>query len=175
VDRLRRLGRSGVLRARDQRQGSGARSGRCLKRDGLGQSEAGGDAMQAHLRTVRGQTPAASATASGVCPLATCPYNPLSTKRREPGILVHVHPVLPRIAEASQLQLPRPGPDGQPSGSLQLDCYGAAVRQLPHTMIKCERQRAPHHCHAGLYVISGDRCYPRRADRGRFGIPLSHA
>ena len=40
VDRLRRLGRGGILRARDQRQGSGARSGRRLKPDGLGQSEA---------------------------------------------------------------------------------------------------------------------------------------
>jgi hypothetical protein len=46
VDRLRRLGRGDILRARDQRQGSGARSGRRLKPDGLGQSEAGSDAMQ---------------------------------------------------------------------------------------------------------------------------------
>jgi hypothetical protein len=47
----------------------------------------------------------------------TGPYNPLSTTRRKPGILMDVHPVLPRIAEASQLQLPRPGPDGQPTES----------------------------------------------------------
>ena len=46
------------------------------------------------------------------------PYDPLSTKRRQPSILVHVHPVLPRIAEASQLQLRRPGPDGQPNEKL---------------------------------------------------------
>jgi hypothetical protein len=76
-----------------------------------------------HFRTVRGQTPAASATASGVCPLSTLSYNPLSTARREPGILVHVHPVLPRIAEASQLQLPRSGPGGQPNESSQLDLH----------------------------------------------------
>ncbi len=53
-------------------------------------------------------------------PALHLPYNPLSTTRREPGILVHVHPVLPRIAEASQLQLPRPGPGGQPNESSQL-------------------------------------------------------
>src|SRR5512143_3420225 len=48
------------------------------------------------------------------------PYDPLSTKRRQQGILMHVHPVLPRIAEASQLQLPRPGPGGQANESSQL-------------------------------------------------------
>jgi hypothetical protein len=48
-------------------------------------------------------------------PALHLPHDPLSTKWRQPGILVHVHPVLPRIAEASQLQLPRPGPDGQPN------------------------------------------------------------
>jgi hypothetical protein len=70
-----------------------------------------------HFRTVRGQTPAASATASGVCPLSTCP----TIRLRPRGvILVHVHPVLPRIAEASQLQLPWPGPGGQPNESSQL-------------------------------------------------------
>jgi hypothetical protein len=46
---------------------------------------------------VREQTPALSATAFGVCPLSTLPHNPLSTARREPGILMHVHPVSPRI------------------------------------------------------------------------------
>ena len=56
-------------------------------------------------------------------PAINLSYNPLSTARREPGILVHVHPVLPRIAEASQLQLPRPGPDGQPTESSQLAPY----------------------------------------------------
>src|SRR6516164_737275 len=59
-------------------------------------------------------------------PARNLPYNPLSTKRREPGILVHVHPVLPRIAEASQLQLPRSGPGGQPNESSQLDDLGFA-------------------------------------------------
>jgi hypothetical protein len=53
-------------------------------------------------------------------PAINLPYDPLSTARREPSILVHVHPVLPRLAEASQLQLPRPGPGGQPNESSQL-------------------------------------------------------
>ena len=52
-------------------------------------------------------------------PLATC-RTIRSIKQREPGILVHVRPVLARIAEASQLQLPRPGPDEQPNESSQL-------------------------------------------------------
>jgi len=34
------------------------------------------------LRTVRGQTPAASPAAFGVCPLKHLPYNALSTMRR---------------------------------------------------------------------------------------------
>ena len=49
-----------------------------------------------------------------------CLIDPLSTKRCQPGILMHVHPVLLRIAVGSQLQLPRPGPDGQPTESSQL-------------------------------------------------------
>jgi hypothetical protein len=36
------------------------------------------------------------------------------------GILVHLHPVPPRIAEASQLQSRLSGPDGQPDESSQL-------------------------------------------------------
>src|SRR6478736_4059640 len=53
-------------------------------------------------------------------PALHLPYDPLSTKRCQPGILMHVHLVLLRIAEVSQLQLPRPGPDGQPNESSQL-------------------------------------------------------
>ena len=47
-----------------------------------------------HLRAVRGQTPAARAAASGVCPLSICRTNKLSTMRRQAGILMDVHPVL---------------------------------------------------------------------------------
>ena len=43
-----------------------------------------------------------------------------STVRREPGILMNVHPVLRGDAEASQLQLPRSEPDGQPDESSHL-------------------------------------------------------
>jgi hypothetical protein len=48
------------------------------------------------------------------------PYNALSTARRQPGILMHVHPVLPRNLKLQQPQLPRSEPDGQPTESSQL-------------------------------------------------------
>ena len=80
-----------------------------------------------HLRAVRGQTPAARAAASGVCPLTICRTNQLSTMRRQTGILMDVHPVLRGIAEASQLQLPRSGPDGQPIESSHLAPYRDAL------------------------------------------------
>src|SRR5436305_13734813 len=47
--------------------------------------------------------------------------NQLSTIWCQTGILVDVHPVLRGIAEVSQLQSPRSGPDGQPTESPQLD------------------------------------------------------
>src|SRR5262245_15916353 len=48
------------------------------------------------------------------------PYNALSTARRQPGILMHVHPVLPWNPKLQQLQLPRSEPDGQPTESSHL-------------------------------------------------------
>src|SRR2546430_13747515 len=48
------------------------------------------------------------------------PYNALSTARRQPGILMHVHPVLPCNLKLQQPQLPRSEPDGQPTESSQL-------------------------------------------------------
>src|SRR5262245_37766107 len=48
------------------------------------------------------------------------PYNALSTARRQPGILVHVHPVLPWNLKLQQPQLPRSEPDGQPTESSHL-------------------------------------------------------
>src|SRR5882757_7899782 len=42
------------------------------------------------------------------------PHHGLSTFRRQGSILVAVHLVSPRNTEASQPQLPRFGPDGQP-------------------------------------------------------------
>src|SRR5262249_59957796 len=47
-------------------------------------------------------------------------YNPLSTARRQPGILMHVHPVLRWNLKLQQPQLPRSEPDGQPPESSQL-------------------------------------------------------
>src|SRR3954451_15459599 len=49
-----------------------------------------------------------------------------STVRREPGILMNVHPVLQGDAEASQLQLPRSEPDGQPNESSHLELMPAS-------------------------------------------------
>src|SRR5215211_1229632 len=51
-----------------------------------------------------------------------------STVRRQPGILMNVHPVLRGDAEASQLQLPRSEPDGQPNESSQLAARWSAAR-----------------------------------------------
>src|SRR3989440_10772679 len=48
------------------------------------------------------------------------PYNAFSTARRQPGILMHVHPVLPWNLKLQQPQLPRSEPDGQPTESSQL-------------------------------------------------------
>src|SRR5215217_4015686 len=70
------------------------------------------------------------ADACGLCgglrrlPAQHLHHNPLSTERRQTGILMDVHPVLRGIAEASLLQLPRLGPDGQPIESSHLDHDG---------------------------------------------------
>src|SRR2546423_2496965 len=53
-------------------------------------------------------------------PARDLPYNALSTARRQPGILMHVHPVLPWNLKLQQPQLPRSEPDGQPTESSQL-------------------------------------------------------
>jgi hypothetical protein len=53
--------------------------------------------------------------------LDNCAHHALSTKRRQTGIVMDVHPVLRGITEASQLQLPRPEPDEQPIESSQLE------------------------------------------------------
>ena len=45
------------------------------------------------------------------------PHQVGSTMRRQPGILMNVHPVLRGDPEASQLQPPRSEPDGQPDES----------------------------------------------------------
>src|SRR5215471_5022518 len=74
-------------------------------------------------------------------PALDLPYNPLSTARREPGILVHVHPVLPRIAEASHLQLPRPGPGGQPNESSQLVSVAHCLLVRPNALGRIAKAR----------------------------------
>jgi hypothetical protein len=58
-------------------------------------------------------------------PVLNLPYNPLSTARRQPGILMYVHPVLHWNLKLQQPQLPRSEPDEQPNESSQL----ATLRQ----------------------------------------------
>src|SRR4051794_31482354 len=71
-------------------------------------------------------------------------HNALSTKRRQPGILMDVHPVLRGITEASQLQLPRPGPGEHPIESSQL---GHAARPWRRPRPSCRSSEAT--CAAG--------------------------
>src|SRR4029453_4304736 len=51
------------------------------------------------------------------------PYNALSTARRQPGILMHVHPVFPWNLKLQQPQLPRSEPGEQPTESSQLGTF----------------------------------------------------
>src|SRR3954471_13364977 len=60
-------------------------------------------------------------------PALSLPYNSLSTVRRQTGILVHVHPVLPWNLKSQQPQLPRSEPDGQPTESSHLDRDSAPI------------------------------------------------
>src|SRR5262245_1217367 len=55
-------------------------------------------------------------------------YNALSTARRQPGILMHVHPVLPWNLKLQQPQPPRSEPDGQPTESSQLVLAAQQIR-----------------------------------------------
>src|SRR4051812_12458662 len=68
------------------------------------------------------------------------PYQFGSTVRREPGILMNVHPVLRGDAEASQLQLPRSEPEGQPNESSQLV---PAAAKMASTTKKAARMAGP--------------------------------
>src|SRR5262249_40848334 len=73
-----------------------------------------------HFRTVRGQTPAASATASGVCPLSTC----RTIRSRPRGVSRAFLCMFIRFSlwnlKLQQPQLPRSEPDEQPNESSQL-------------------------------------------------------
>src|SRR3954447_15998113 len=66
-----------------------------------------------------------------------------STVRREPGILMNVHPVLRGDADASQLQLPRSEPVGQPNESSQLGSvamkYAIAAAALTLALLPASR------------------------------------
>src|SRR6516164_4317026 len=58
-----------------------------------------------------------------------------STARRQPGILMHVHPVLPWNLKLQQPQLPRSEPDGQPTESSQLAPVGPTAWQRAQFLV----------------------------------------
>ena len=92
------------------------------------------------------------------------PYNALSTARRQPGILMHVHPVLPWNLKLQQPQLPRSEPDGQPTESSQLDRLLAGVLApfAQRYMVLARRALGP-----GDAGGSGDRCNARATQSNR--------
>jgi hypothetical protein len=66
--------------------------------------------------------------------------------RRQTGILVDVHPVLLGIAEASQLQFPRPGPDRQPIESSESRRRPGAALPVAAMVRPCWREREATQC-----------------------------
>src|SRR6266545_6810367 len=70
------------------------------------------------------------------------PYNALSTARRQPGILMHVHPVLRWNLKLQQPQLPRPEPDGQPTESSQLASVAKRIRSMGRVSTQSAPKRA---------------------------------
>src|SRR5260221_14448928 len=96
-----------------------------------------------HLRTVLALTPRAVATA-----LATWPST--RTRRTNSARLCGVSRAFlwmfirsPLDAEASQPQLPRPGPEGQPNETSQLEHAGAVLAAWPRP--RCRLHAARHH------------------------------
>jgi hypothetical protein len=85
-----------------------------------------------------------------------------------------VHPVLPRIAEASQLQLPRPGPDGQPTESSQLAQPVPLLVDLPARGCDIPTPQAPGHTLGATYP-GGDLSSTNDVVRGlQIGAGGSH-
>src|SRR5579863_1138867 len=92
-----------------------------------------------HLRTVRGQTPTASLTAFGGCPLAaklTIHSRPRGVSR---AFLCTFIRFLSSELEVSQPQFPRPEPDGQPIESSQLE-HGQHARHQRVANDVCVRE-----------------------------------
>src|SRR5215212_4509370 len=102
------------------------------------------------------------ADACGLCgglrrlPAQHLHHNPLSTERRQTGILMDVHPVLRGIAEASQLQLPRLGPDGQPIESSHLAQDSPSGKSAPRRPLSPGWASAgPHSSRPSLFCSTG--------------------
>ena len=103
----------------------------------------------AHLRTIRGQA-AWLGPGRRRLPAQDPSNNSLSTNRRVTGILVNLHPILPRDREIPQ------GPDGQP------------IEFTPGSFGSKKGQSA--------YAASQGRDPTlRRAEQGRFEARLGHA
>src|SRR4051812_27915261 len=108
-----------------------------------------------HLRAVLTVTPKAAATAF------TCHHPPhqFGSTVRQPGILMNVHPVLRGDAEASQLQLPRSEPDGQPNESSHLSRGAQAGQRMRAVIPSFDRNRCL------------ERTFPARLRRAKLTIP----
>src|SRR6201987_83715 len=99
-------------------------------------------------------------------PALHLPNNPLSTARREPGILMHVHPVSPRNLKLQQPQLPRSKPDGQPTESSKLSracTHKFAMSALPRKADIGRHDRDVRFVPiAGIGLVSSPNERPRR-------------
>src|SRR4051812_10968507 len=85
-----------------------------------------------------------------------------STVRREPGILMNVHPVLREDAEASQLQLPRSEPDGQPNesshlagGAYSTNSAGHSIRHIYRSFSSTSSRQRPSEIITSIRACSG--------------------
>src|SRR6266403_4979949 len=83
-------------------------------------------------------------------PACDLPYNALSTARRQPGILMHVHPVLPWNLKLQQPQLPRSEPDEQPTESSQL---GRLVVQFAISISDCSWMPRPFNIRLSVALV----------------------
>jgi hypothetical protein len=90
-----------------------------------------------HLRTVRGQTPAASLAACGVCP----PRTILARCSRPNGVRRAFLWMSIRLSQeqltSRQHQLPRSAPDGQPVESSLLESFRFMLKRIQH--LRCRR------------------------------------
>ena len=137
-----------------------------------------------HLRTVLTQSPKAVATAFGLCPCSTTRRTSSARLRgvRRAFLWTSIRPS--RESEASQPQLPRPGPNGQPTESSQLAHReprgraerdraeaGAAVGEVERDRRASRRRRRSRRCRPRP---ARDRAGDGRAERARLLGDVEH-